>query len=421
VATDEPRLFAAQAVRAFSYGLGAVLLGTSLEQQGWSSGRAALLYAAVLTGTVVANVVVGARADRWGRRATYARLCVLLLAAGAVLATTDHPAALFAVALTGALSTDVIESGPFTTLEQAMLGTRRSGQRLLRGLGTYNAIAAAAGSLGALAAGMTIDRRAFAVLAVAGAAAFALTRRLSPAVEVDRVDETAAPAGPAPDRQGEIRRLAVLFSLDSFGGGFVAQSYLAFFLADRFDASPSTVGATFAALGVLSTISFLLAPVLGGRIGLLETMVVTHVPSSVFLAAVVFAPSLPLAVACLAARALLSQMDVPTRQAFLLALVGPRERSRAIATTNTARYLTRPVGAALAGGAASLAVGAPLLAAALIKVTYDAAVWRTFRDVPLRSHPSPRRTTDDLGDPVTTQDRSHRVPVADRSLHRPGR
>jgi len=273
-----------------------------------------------------------------------------------------------------------------------------AGRTLLHGLGRYNAIAAAAGSCGALSVGLLAwiersqgwapsDEHLFLLFTAAAAVALVATRRLSAEVE-------ASPAEPGeatvdPDSRRSIRRLAALFSLDSFGGGFVAQSYIAFYLADRFDASAGTVGVTFAALGVLSTVSFLLAPRLADRIGLLPTMVATHVPSSVFLAAVVVAPSLPVAIACLSGRALLSQMDVPTRQAYVVAIAGPRQRSRAIATTNTARYVTRPLGAAAAGGVASFAVGAPLLMAAAVKITYDAAVWRAFRNVPLPSAARP--------------------------------
>lgn len=391
--SDAARLFAAQGARAFAYGLGAVLLGTVIEDRGWSSGAAALLFAAILAGTVMANLVVGWQADRWGRRRTYAGLCALLAVSGVVLAGADASWPIVLVALTGALSTDVIESGPFTTLEQSMLGTRTAGRELVRGLGRYNAIAAAAGSAGALCAGAPAwagdtfgwaptEQQLFLVLTAAAGVAFTVTRRLSSDVEAGPMrsaGEDVARLG----RRRSIRRLAALFSIDSFGGGFVAQSYIAFYLADRFDASTATVGATFAALGVLSTISFLVAPRIAARIGLLPTMVVTHVPSSVFLAAVVFVPTLALALVCLAARALLSQMDVPTRQAYIVALAGPDDRSRAIATTNTARYLTRPIGAAAGGGAAAIAAGAPLVLAAAIKIGYDAAIWRTFRDVPV--------------------------------------
>jgi len=393
VPSDSSRLFAAQGARAFAYGLGAVLLGTVLEERGWSSASAALFFASVLAGTVAANLVVGAYADRWGRRRTYAVLCGLLAVSGVVLATADTAWLIVLVALSGALSADVIESGPFTTLEQSMLGTRSRGRELVRGLGRYNAIAAAAGSGGALLVGVPgwarkslgwgpTDQQLFLVLTAAAVVAFLVTRGLSPEVEAEPAPETSVDLARL-DRRRSIRRLAALFSIDSFGGGFVAQSYIAFYLAHRFHASPGTVGATFAVLGVLSTISFLFAPPLAARIGLLQTMVVTHIPSSFFLAAVVAAPNLAVALGCLAGRALLSQMDVPTRQAYIVAIAGPRDRSRAIATTNTARYLTRPLGAVAAGGAASIAIGAPLVLAAVIKVTYDAAVWRAFRHVPL--------------------------------------
>ncbi len=137
---DDTRLFAAQGARAFAYGLGAVLLGTELHERGWSSSGAALFFATVLAATVVANLVVGSRADGWGRRRTYRALFVVLGVAGLALSLSGAAWVMVLVALSGVLSTDVIESGPFTTLEQSMLGTRSAGAELVRGLGRYNAV-----------------------------------------------------------------------------------------------------------------------------------------------------------------------------------------------------------------------------------------------------------------------------------------
>ena len=394
VVSDVSRLFVAQGARAFAYGLGAVLLGTVLEARGWSSGRAALFFAAALTGTVAANLIVGARADRWGRRRTYSVLCALLALAGVVLVGTGAGWPIVVVALTGVLSTDVIESGPFTTLEQSMIGTRAAGQELVGGLGRYNAIAAAAGACGALVVGVPgwardsfgwgpTDEQMFLVLTVAGVVAFVISRRLSP--EVEAVRWTPPARRVRADRNGADRFVGSPrcspSTASEAGSSPTATSPSTSPIGSTL--SPATIGVTFAVLGVLSTVSFLIAPLLAARIGLLETMVVTHIPSSVFLAAVVVAPTLPVALACLAGRALLSQMDVPTRQAYVVALAGADDRSRAIATTNTARYVTRPAGAVAGGAVASVAAGAPLVLAAVIKVSYDVAVWRSFRGVPL--------------------------------------
>src|SRR5207302_873617 len=186
-------------------------------------------------------------------------------------------------AITGALSTEVVESGPFTSLEQAMLATEMTGRTRVRGFGVYNAVATAAGSLGALAATLP----------------------------------------------GLVR--------DMWSGAPADERWFWLFV-------PAAVGLLFFAFGVLQTASFLAAPRLAERFGLLSTMVFTHLPSNLLLVAVAFAPNLAIAVALLLARVALSQMDVPTRQAYVMALVEPEERTAAAAYTNTVRYIARPVG-----------------------------------------------------------------------------
>jgi len=161
------------------------------------------------------------------------------------------------------------------------------------------------------------------------------------------------------------------------------QSFIAFWLTRRFGATTATVGVLFFAFGILQTASFITAPRLAERLGLLPTMVFTHLPSNLLLIAVAFAPNIGVAVGLLAARVALSQMDVPTRQAYVMAVVTPEERTAAAAYTNTARYVVRPVGPALAGAAASTALGAPFVIAGTIKSGYDLLLWSRFRHVPL--------------------------------------
>jgi predicted MFS family arabinose efflux permease len=180
-----------------------------------------------------------------------------------------------------------------------------------------------------------------------------------------------------------VRRLSGLFAIDSFGGGFVVQVFIAYWLSERFGASIEVIALVFFAVGVLQTVSFLCAPVVARRYGLLHTMVFTHLPSNVLLVAMAFAPTLPIAVATLLARTALSQMDVPTRQAYVMALVEADERTPAAAYTNTARYVVRPTGPLLAGAASSLWLGLPFVVAGTIKGAYDVILWRWFRTVPL--------------------------------------
>jgi predicted MFS family arabinose efflux permease len=208
-----------------------------------------------------------------------------------------------------------------------------------------------------------------------------VARSLSAAVE--------APSAITDQVQGLARsrpvvlRLSSLFALDSFGGGFVVQSFIAYWLATRFGESTETIGVVFFGVAAFQTASFLTAPRLARRFGLLRTMVFTHLASNGFLALIPFAPSLGVAIAALFARTALSQMDVPTRQAYVMALVDPDERTAAAAYTNTARYLVRPIGPIVGGAAASTALGAPFVIAATIKAAYDGVLWRWFSTVPL--------------------------------------
>lgn len=394
ISADARLILAAQALRAFAYGFGAVLLGTTLDERGLSSTEAGVVLAAVVAGTVLASLAVGRWGDRWGRRRCYAGLYLALAVVGAAFAGSSALWLLVAVALTGALSTEVVESGPFTSLEQAMLATEMTGGTRLRGFGVYNAVAAAAGSLGALAAAAPAlakdlsshapsDQQWFWLFVPVALVGALLAGRLSPAVEA-AADQR---PGAGPDHLGPSRptvyRLAALFATDSFGGGFVVQAFIAFWLTRRFGATTATVGIIFFAMGVLQTASFLAASRLGERFGLLPTMVLTHLPSNVLLAALAFAPNLAVAAALLLARVTLAQMDVPTRQAYVMALVEPQERTAAAAYTNTARYLARPAGPALAGAVASVWLGAPFLIAGGIKAAYDLALWQWFRGIPL--------------------------------------
>jgi predicted MFS family arabinose efflux permease len=229
------------------------------------------------------------------------------------------------------------------------------------------------------------DQRYFLTLtAIALLGGYAATR-LTVRVEADPCEP-----GPDPDTVRAVPvvwRLAGLFAVDSFAGGFVVQAFLVYWLQHRYGASTAVTGTVMFAVGLLQTASFLAAPRIAHRVGLLPTMVFSHLPSNLLLAA---APSLKVAVGLLLARTLLSQMDVPTRQAYLMGLVPPGQRTRAAAVTNTARYLTRPAGAALVGPAQLLAPGLPFLLAGAIKTGYDLVLWTWFRRVEL---PQPATTT----------------------------
>jgi MFS family permease len=394
LSSDARRILWAQALRAFAYGFGAVLLGSTLEHSGFSSGEVGLVLAAVVAGTVVSSLAVGRWGDRWGRRRSYVVLYMALAVTGVVFAFSDQVWVLSAVALTGALSTEVVESGAFTSLEQSMLATELTGRQRTRGFGVYNAVATAAGSIGALAAagpellrrvwpGAPVDQRFFLVFVPVALAGAAVAGTLSARAEADPRPQDARSRVGLRRSRPVVLRLAALFAVDSLGGGFVVQSFIAYWLAVEFHASIGVLGVVFFAVGIIQTASFLAAPRLAERFGLLRTMVFTHLPSNALLAAIPLAPNLPAAVALLLGRYALAQMDVPTRQAYVMALVDPEERTPAAAVTNTARYVVRPAGPALAGVSQSIAFGLPFFLAGATKSLYDLVLWRWFRTVPL--------------------------------------
>ncbi len=350
-----------------------------------------LLLTAVVAGTALMSIVVGAFGDRVGRRRAYAVLFAGLALAGVAFGLTDEFWILALVALTGTLSTEVVESGPFTSLEQAMIAESVSSAARPRTFARYNAAATIAGSVGALSAGgpsllrnvwpgLPTDQRfflAFVPVALLGAL---VALSLSPAVEADTKRTS---FGGLHGSRRTVFRLASLFAVDSLAGGFVLQTFIVYWFRLKFGISPEALGLLFFGVGVMQTASFLAAGRLAERFGLLNTMVFSHIPSNILLAAIPFAPTLAVAIVLLLLRQSLSQMDVPTRQAYIANLVEPSERTAAAAYTNTARYVVRPLGPALGGVVQQIGLGVPFVVAGTLKTAYDLTLWSWFRRVPL--------------------------------------
>jgi predicted MFS family arabinose efflux permease len=382
LSADARRIVSAQAARATAYGLGSVLVGVTLAERGLTGAEVGLVLFALLAGTALASIAVGRYADRIGRRRSYRVLFVAMAIAGTVFALTGWLPALIIAPLSGTVSTDVVESGPFTSLEQAMLPQAGAEGDTTRLFGTYNTVATLAGSLGALLALVASSPRGLLVYPLAAVVGLLATRSLSEAIEP--VDEPMTGYGPPVHRsRGVVRRLSAWFALDSFAGGFVPQTFIAYLFSRKYGASPETLAVVFFAIGILQALSFQFSVWLAARIGLLRTMVFTHLPSNLFLIAVAFAPNLTAAIAFLLARFLLSQADVPARQAYVVALVDPSERTAAAAYTNTARYVTRPLGPLFAGAVVRAGLGAPFLLAGALKSVYDIGFYLTFRHVAL--------------------------------------
>lgn len=384
---DAAQIIRVQALRALAYGAGSVLIGVSLDQADISGLAVGLILASLLMGSAIASLLLGRYGDRIGRRRCYFVLLLVMALAGTVFALTTWPPLLILAALTGTVSPDVVESGPFTSLEQAMLPHTTTGDPT-RLFGRYNTVATLAGSLGAalvavLALADVNDRRLLLIYPLLALAALPIVAGLS--VGVERGAElTRRQASPLGESRLIVHRMAALFAVDSFGGGFVVNAYIAYYLARRYGASAELLGVLFFTIGILQAVSFQAAVRLSERIGLLRTMVFTHLPSNLLLAAVPFAPNLATAIALLLGRFALSQMDVPPRQAYVVAVVTPDERTATAAYTNSARYAVRPISPLLTGllVQANL-IGAPFVIAGTVKAGYDLGFWTLFRRVRL--------------------------------------
>ena len=385
--SDATRIIRVQALRALAYGAGSVLIGVSLDQADISGLAVGLILASLLVGSAIASLLLGRYGDRIGRRRCYIVLLVVMAVAGAAFALTTWPPLLILAALTGTVSPDVVESGPFTSLEQAMLPHTTPGDPT-RLFGRYNTVATLAGSLGAalvalLALAGQDDRHLLLIYPLLAVVALPTAAGISAGVERG----TELTRGQAPslrESRSIVHRMAMLFAVDSFGGGFVVNAYIAYYLARRYGASAELLGLLFFTIGILQAVSFQAAVRLSERIGLLRTMVFTHLPSNLLLAAVPLAPNLTTAIALLLGRFALSQMDVPPRQAYVVAVVTPGERTAAAAYTNSARYAVRPISPLLTGLLIQAdLIGAPFVIAGTVKAAYDLGFWRLFRRVRL--------------------------------------
>jgi MFS family permease len=386
-------LFATRATRLFAYGLLSVILVLYLAELGFSPARIGLLLALTLLGDTVISLGITTHADRLGRRHMLVAGAALMVLAALLFAVSDSFAVLLLAATLGVISPSGGEVGPFLSLEQAALAQLVSGERRTDLFAWYNLIGAFATAIGALCGGLLVA--ALQAAGVAGAAAYrpvillygilglvlvAAFLRVSAAIEVGSTVSAGRPQFGLHRSRGTVLRLSALFAMDSFGGGLIIQSVLAYWLHLRFAAEPALLGVLFLAANVLAGLSYLAAGALARRVGLVNTMVFSHLPSNLLLFVVPLMPTFASAATVLLMRFAISQMDVPTRQAYLMAVVNPDERAAAAGVTGVARS----VGAALSPGLASVLIGTPGLAslpfflAGAIKAAYDLLLYRGF-------------------------------------------
>src|SRR6476469_4400149 len=395
-------LFAMRTLRMFGYGFLAVVLVLYLAAAGLDPLAIGIVLTLTLIGDTIISLWLTTNADRFGRRRVLVAGAALMLLAGVVFAFTTWLPLLILAGAIGVISPTGNEVGPFLAIEQASLSQTIADERRTATFAWYNVAGYVATATGALGAGLLsqalldggaapVDAYRAIVIGYAlfGAAMAIGFSRLGPGIEappnVAATDGIRRRLGLGRSK-GIVLRLSLLFSLDAFGGGFVPQSLMAYWFHIQFGVDPGWLGVIFFAANLLAAVSSLSAARIAARFGLINTMVFTHLPSNVLLILVPLMPTLPLAIAVLLLRFSLSQMDVPTRQSYVMAVVDPDERSAAAGVTGVARTtgaaISPSISAPLIANAAF--AGAPFVIAGGLKIVYDLLLFAAFR-----AHPAP--------------------------------
>ncbi|PKN93663.1 MAG: MFS transporter [Chloroflexi bacterium HGW-Chloroflexi-6] len=389
-------LFVTRSMRLFAYGFLSVVLALYLAEAGLSEIQVGLLLTLTLAGDAAITLWLTTNADRLGRRRMLLIGALLMLLAGMVFIFTRNPILLAMAAIIGVLSPSGNEIGPFLSVEQASLTQLVTDQKRTQVFAWYNLVGSFATATGALLGGWLAQglqstgwtalasyQMVLAGYALAGLALALCFLGLSPAVEVvEKADREKRVLGLHKSRK-VVLKLSALFALDAFAGGLIVQSMFALWFHMRFGIDTGVIGSIFFGANILAGISALLAVKIAKKFGLINTMVFTHIPSSIFLMLMPLMPNLPLAITLLLLRFSISQMDVPTRQSYTMAVVAPDERSAASGVTSIARS----VGAALSPTLAGIFLGIPALLSLPfflcggLKIIYDLALWREFRQV----------------------------------------
>jgi MFS family permease len=399
---DGRLLFGTRMVRLFAYGFLSVVLVLYLVQVGLTESQIGLLLSLTLVGDTLISLWLTTVADRVGRRRVLIAGTILMIFAGLLFVLTRNFYLLLAAATIGVISPSGYEVGPFLSVEQAALSQIIRDEFRTHIFAWYNLVGTFATALGSLLGGASVQvlehlnlspsasyRTVVAGYAVLGLVMTVLFTRLS-------VDVEASPSGRDAGSllipqswfglgrsRGIVLKLSALFSLDAFAGGFIIQSIVAYWFYVRFHVQPATLGGIFFGANILAGLSYLAAAQVASRIGLIKTMVFTHIPSNVLLILVPLMPNLPLAITVLLVRFSISQMDVPTRQSYTMAVVAPEERSAAAGITGIARTIgasLAPVFATPMLASASL-LSVPFFLAGGMKIVYDLALYRSFKAI----------------------------------------
>ncbi|HET6280073.1 MAG TPA: MFS transporter [Polyangia bacterium] len=390
--TDASKILIARGIRGLADGLVSIALATYLTELGFSPVTIGAMVTGTLLGSAAVTLGVGFAGYRLSRRRVLMAAAAMMFLTGIGFAGLTSFWPIMIVAVAGTLNPSSGDVSLFLPTEQAALAQTVAGPARTMAFAWYNLAGSMAGAVGALMSGVpamaaahgdvslrAAERGVFLFYAVCAILTALIYTRLSPALEIHASDRGATPLEKS---RSAIFRLAALFSVDSFGGGFVVQSLLVLWLHRRFHLDERTTAAVFFVAGILSAFSQSLSPWVASRIGLVRTMVYTHLPANVFLILAALMPTAPLAIACLLLRMAVSQMDVPARQAFVMAIVPPAERAAAASVTNVPRSLAAGLAPLLAGILLEKTdFGWPLVIGGALKVAYDLTLLWQFRAV----------------------------------------
>jgi MFS family permease len=387
---DVVNLYAARGARGFGDGFAAIILPAYLLEIGFGPFQIGLVATAALLGSAATTLAIGFLAPRYDLRTLLLACAALMVVTGIAIPSFQHLVFIAAIAFIGTMNPTTGDIGVHVPLEQAALAHGASDQDRTRVFARYSLIGAVSIAAGALAAGapdLLVSRgmsrigalqAMFYVYAALGLVGALFYSRL-PRAEIKETAPRATTLGPS---RRTVYKLAALFSLDSFAGGFTVQSLMALWLFERFDLSLAAASAFFFWSNVLTAFSYPVAARLGKRFGLVNTMVFTHIPSSVCLILAAFSPNLTVVLALLLVRSALSQMDVPTRTSYVMAVATPAERTAAASVTAVPRSLASAVSPALSGALLSTAfAGLPLVVCGVLKIVYDLSLLFSFRHI----------------------------------------
>lgn len=398
ISKDGKLLLGARIVRTFSYGFLSIILAIYLKLIGFNDILIGLVLTATLVNSVFFNIFSSAYADKIGRRKILILYAVLMIISAMVFFVTNNYVALVIAALVGTINVTGSEVGAFLSLEQALLPQTVNDVKKRNSIfAIYNSVGTFAMSAGVLLSGLptmlqthygfdqvSAMKTLFLIYAACAVASLVMYLALSKNIEVKNknLQSNLSIKNISPKSKNIIAKMSALFAVDSFGGGFVIQSIVSFWFYTKFGTDLSTLSYVFTIAGILTAISYMASTRIASKIGLVNTMVFTHIPSNILLILLAFAPSFSIAMSVYFARMSLSQMDVPTRQSYLMGVVQDDERIHAAVFTNTSRNIAQAASPSLSGVIISaLSLSAPFVFGGILKIIYDVGIFFSFRKI----------------------------------------